>query len=268
MDESVERLTAEYLWKIGNQVSAICPAASRYFVFSMERRLLKDDQVANFGAKRQKMFCNHCGSIWQPRNHRVRIKPCPVSSKNIRKLLRCKRDQLWNLTKQQKKKILTFEKSTNKIVYQCFSCKKRTVFQGNKKAKVPESVQNISAMTLPSLIFKTPKNKKHDINAGLFIPNSAQQMSPSCLDASISSLCQSVEKNFTEEAKFSTPFITKTATTPQSLTFKTPSSCSSVDLVKSSSIKKSKHSHLCRALQKETKKVNPKGNLSLFLSSL
>lgn len=268
MDESVERLTVEYLWKIANHFSESCPAASRHYVLCMARRLLKDDQVANFGAKRQKMFCNHCGSIWKPGNHRVRIKPCPVAGKNMRKLLRRKRDQPWNLTKQEKKKILTFEKSTNKIVYECFICKKRTVFKGDKKAKVPESVQNISAMTLPSLIFKTPKNKKRDINAGLFIPNSAQQVSPSCSDASISSPCQSVEKNFAEEAKFSTPFVTKTATTPQSLTFKTPSSCSSVDLVKSSSIKKSKHSHLCRALQKETKKVNPKGNLSLFLSSL
>lgn len=266
MGESVERLNAEYLWKVGNYLSTVCPAASRYAVFNMERMLLKDDQVkrnagTDFGAKRQKMFCHHCGNIWQAGNHRVRIKPCPRANKNLKRLLRREINQPWNLTKQEKKRISSFKKSTNKIVYTCFSCRKTTVFPGNKKAKIPESVQNTSTMTLPSMIFKTPKNKKRDINAGLSISACSSDR-----DASISSLCQSAVKNTAEQPKFSTPFTTKTATTPQSLTFKTPTSGSPVD--KSSSIKKSKYSHLCKALQKGAKKPNTKTTLAAFLNSL
>ncbi|XP_035229020.1 UPF0711 protein C18orf21 homolog isoform X2 [Stegodyphus dumicola] len=168
-EKLVDELTAKHLWNIGNLLSTTCPAASRFYMFSMERKLIHDPDLFHKKTKRSFLFCNHCGSLWSPENHRVRIRAPSFPNRHIRKLLQYERDSPWKLNNHQKRKLRKFKEATSKIIYSCFSCKKKTIFQGIKRKRCASS--NILTSTPVPVI----KYKTGNLSAGLFIPLSSEK---------------------------------------------------------------------------------------------
>ncbi|KAG8200348.1 hypothetical protein JTE90_028530 [Oedothorax gibbosus] len=167
--EPVGELTANYQWTIANRLAATCPAASRFYLSNLERSLTVNPKLLKKDIKRSFSYCNHCGNLWQPGNHHVRV--CPPSSKNnhIKKLLKWEAENPWRLNNRQKKKLRKFNESTSKIVYTCNVCKKTSKFSG--LTKQPRSVK--VSFTTPVLKIRSKK----DLNAGLFIKTSNEKKS-------------------------------------------------------------------------------------------
>ncbi|KFM69752.1 hypothetical protein X975_14693, partial [Stegodyphus mimosarum] len=168
-EKLVDELTAKHLWNIGNLLSTTCPAASRFYMFSLERKLIHDPDLFHKKTKRSFLFCNHCGSLWSSENHRVHIQAPSFPNRHIKKLLRYERDSPWKLNNHQKRKLRKFKEATSKIIYSCFSCKKKTLFQGIKRTRCASS--NILTSTPVPVI----KYKKANFTAGLFIPLSSEK---------------------------------------------------------------------------------------------
>ncbi|GIY36449.1 uncharacterized protein CDAR_561291 [Caerostris darwini] len=153
--------TAQFLWNVTNKLSTTCPAASRFYMSNLKTL----DKESKFLKKEIKpcQYCKHCGSLWIPGNHKIRIQSVPHPNAHIKKLLKWEQEESWKLNTQQKKKLKKFRETTNKIIYTCNTCKKTTTFPGLKKYSTKD--KNISFSTpVPKI-----KLKKGDLNAGLFI---------------------------------------------------------------------------------------------------
>ncbi|GFR31946.1 hypothetical protein TNCT_320401 [Trichonephila clavata] len=157
--------TAHYLWTIAKQLSSSCPAASRHYMLSLKRNSDAELRVLD-GRIKPYQFCKYCGSIWTPGNHKVKIQPIPPPNCHIKKLLKIEEQNPWKLNLRQRRKLKTFRKSTNKIVYACNICNKTSKFQGLKKCS--NQMKN-TIPKIPSVRISKVHRKKGDLNAGLFI---------------------------------------------------------------------------------------------------
>ncbi|XP_055941418.1 UPF0711 protein C18orf21 homolog [Argiope bruennichi] len=153
--------TAVFLHTAANALSTTCPAASRYYMSTLNRHI--GNQLLSRSFAKPHSYCKYCGSLFKHLNHKVRIQPIPSPNRHIKKLIKWEKEQPWKLNNQQKKKLKKYRNSTNKIIYTCNICKKRTPFVGLKKYSAKEQDVPINTST-PKI-----KLKKGDLNAGLFI---------------------------------------------------------------------------------------------------
>ncbi|GIY73576.1 uncharacterized protein CEXT_62681 [Caerostris extrusa] len=154
MDDPETQQTAQFLWTITNKLSTICPAASRFYMSNL--KTLDKESKCNFKKEiKPSQHCKHCGSLWIPGNHKIRIQPVPRPNSHIKKT-----------SEMGTRRVMETQHSAKKEaqeIYTCNSCKKTTTFPGLKKYSTKD--KNISFSTPAPKI----KLKKGDLNAGLFM---------------------------------------------------------------------------------------------------
>ncbi|XP_076357889.1 uncharacterized protein LOC143250788 isoform X2 [Tachypleus tridentatus] len=283
-DSRVVKKTVKHLLNAGTSALAFSPVISRLYFYKFQELLNKEEKKQQI---KNEHICPHCGSVWFPGSHVVRIKPRPKLTKHLRKLLKKDRDNPESIKLKDRRHLDSFRKSTNKIVVHCLSCKKTTSRNGGRKPVIPQHfLERRQICSTPHL--KKSKRKRKDINAGLNLSSLSPYERKSTLltpDGQISSFLSSsiLSVDNSPSTKLSRPSISSSETSHVSLS--TPKSDtdsqtrtwssfsnSSPSPVKSPSLslKKNKNKHLLlqKVLERERRKTESKGNLSNFLASL
>lgn len=64
----------------------------------------------------EKLYCHHCGSVWNLENSNVGVQARPRRNRHIKFLQKLETSQPWKLNNKQKQKLKKFYESTSKIV--------------------------------------------------------------------------------------------------------------------------------------------------------
>ncbi|XP_071038347.1 UPF0711 protein C18orf21 homolog isoform X2 [Parasteatoda tepidariorum] len=224
-----------------------------------------DKSLSNTKEIKKHQCCEHCGSLWSPTNHKVKIQPAAKRNNHIKKLLRWETEQPWKLNNHQKKKLLKYRESSTKIVYTCFCCKKTTKYPCFKR-KIQTKEKMTSLYLLPSKV----KPVKRDLNAGLLISHQKKNM-PTENENSIESISNSDMKIMDKESpSFPTKGL-KLSSNPSPIIklSSTKKQCPSQNVSNTPSLsKKKKKSLLAQILKQEQETAKKKSSLSSFLFSI
>ncbi|XP_059801541.1 UPF0711 protein C18orf21 homolog isoform X2 [Hypanus sabinus] len=227
--DNLKRL--QFLKNSAFQLKETCPAVASFLLWT--HSCIPDGKIKSSGV------CKHCFQILHPENHRVHLKPKKKITTQTRKLLQHKAAN-WKLTLKQLRKLWKYEKSQNKLLVTCYTCKETSRFNGAKRR---------SLAVRPHIPRSLTKNKS-DIKTleGRRMPQS------------------------TEKATKYSPLVNKLsseikspATTPRT-SVSTPSTSS--PSLKSVKGKKLQCSRLKMLLNSEQKQQSTKASLKDFLSSV
>ncbi|CAL1289931.1 unnamed protein product [Larinioides sclopetarius] len=159
MDDPEIQQTALFLWKTAQSLSEKCPAASRYYVSTLNKHFGNSLVVQSFIKSHR--YCKYCGSLWSYMNHKIRIHPIPSPNRHIKKLFKLEREEPWKLNNRQKKKLKKYRESTNKIEsqYSRGYMPKRSFFSIFFNTTINGSFQSKRATEDPKNTFH-PRNKE------------------------------------------------------------------------------------------------------------
>ncbi|XP_072139750.1 UPF0711 protein C18orf21 homolog isoform X1 [Mobula birostris] len=120
--DNLKRL--QFLKNSAFQLKETCPAVASFLLWT--HSCIPDGKIKSSGV------CKHCFQILHPENHRVRLKSKKKITTQTRKLLQRKAAN-WKLTLKQLRKLWKYEKSQNKLLVTCYTCKETSRFNGARR---------------------------------------------------------------------------------------------------------------------------------------
>ena len=234
MDETnLGRQNISKLQSAAEQFTNKCPQLSAFYHSQCKRT----EDALDLPETPKHISCQYCGSLYNPGNYKVQVKPKMKLNKKIRKLL-LKENDGYHLGKFQMRLLKMYRESKNKLVLTCLTCHKRTMVPGRGRVVVSKQ-KHLEApsksMVDLSLLSKSSrkklkkkeklKQKTSGVDSGLdlsFTSSSLSQRTKSASSEDPRSQSSSVSRSTLSPAVFKSPYNTSVITQPSPIYTSTP----------------------------------------------